>query len=163
MADMLVKLFKLNCFDIELERKLQEEGIYIKKALAPNRTRVMEFAKIYGGQGWADEVASAFSNSPVTCYIATKDNKVIGFACYEATAKAFFGPTAVDENYRRKGIGKALLLRSLFSLKELGYGYAFIGAPAEKAIKFYQEATGGVIIEDELPSVYTQMIEYENK
>ena len=161
MADMLVKLFKIDCFDIEKEKELLKEGIRIKKALAPDLEKVKEFARIYGGDNWASEVCAAFANHPVSCYIATHNKQIIGFACYEATAKAFFGPTAVKEEFRKKGIGKALLMRSLFSLKELGYGYAFIGMPSPKAIHFYESATGGVMIDEDGSGIYTQMIEID--
>lgn len=161
MADMLVKLYEIECFDIELEKELLKEGIRIKKAIAPDRSRVMEFAKIYGGSNWADEVAAAFSNHPVTCYIATKDKQIIGFACYEATLKAFFGPTAVKEEFRKKGIGKALLLRSLFSLKEMGYGYGFIGMPSKEAIPFYQKTINGVVVGENSSTIYTSMIDID--
>lgn len=49
----------------------------------------------------------------------------------------FFGPTKVLESYQGKGIGKALLLRSLHALKDEGYIYAIIGGigPA----RFYEK------------------------
>lgn len=160
MADMLVKLYEIECFDIDLENKLLQEGIKIKKAIAPDRSKVMEFARLYGGQNWADEVAASFSNKPVTCYIATKDKQIIGFGCYEATLKAFFGPTAVKEEFRKKGIGKAILLRCLFSLKEMGYGYGFIGMPEPKAIAFYEKVVDGLLVGDS-STIYKAMIEID--
>ena len=30
------------------------------------------------------------------CFIATENGKLIGFACYDATAKGFFGPIGID-------------------------------------------------------------------
>ena len=36
---------------------------------------------------------------------------------------------AVPESERKKGIGKALLLKSLESMRELGYAYAIIIKP----------------------------------
>lgn len=43
MADMLVKLFDISYTD-ELESKLRQNGIRIKRALAPDRSRVVEFS-----------------------------------------------------------------------------------------------------------------------
>lgn len=135
MADMLVKLYNIpNSY--EIEKKLSEEGIKIKKALAPDRSRIIDFSRACAKEDYSDEVTAAFSNNPITCYIATKEKKIIGFACYEATAKDFFGPMAVLENERKKGIGKALLLKSLESMQELGYAYAIIGWPAKSAVDF---------------------------
>lgn len=160
MADMLVKLYPLPS-DPDLEPDLAEQGIVIKQALAPDRSKVVAFTEECGQSGFADEVRAAFSNMPVSCYIAVKDKKVVGFACYEATARGFFGPTAVLASERRKGIGKALLLRCLASMREMGYAYAIIGWPADNAIHFYQNACGGVMIPDEGHGVYSRMVEIE--
>ena len=160
MADMLVKLFNIpNSYDIE--HKLLEEGIKIKKALAPDRSKIIKFAKTCAIEDYSDEVEAAFSNNPITCYIATKEKKIIGFACYEATAKNFFGPMAVLESERKKGIGKALLLKSLESMKELGYAYAIIGWPAKSAIEFYKKCVDASMINEESSGIYTRMIEID--
>ena len=125
MADMLVKLFNIS-MSVNEEEKLLENGIRIKRALATNRSKIVEYSKTCGGQDYSDEVRAAFANNPITCYIATKDKELIGFACFEATAKNFFGPMAVSEEYRKHGIGKVLLLRSLVmekcGLKFIRYG-----------------------------------------
>ena len=104
---------------------------------------------------------AAFANNPVTCYIATKNKKIIGFAYYEATAKNFFGPMAVLQEERKKGIGKALLLKSLESMGGMGYAYAIIGWPAKSAIPFYEKCVGAVMIEEKSSGVYKRMIEID--
>lgn len=157
MADMLVKLYPLPDAP-GLEEKLLAKGIVIKKALAPDMSKIIAFAEENGHPDWADEIRVCFAQQPVSCYIAVKEKQLIGFGCYEATARGFFGPTLVKESERRQGVGKALLLKCLFSLRELGYAYAFIGCPAENAIHFYEEATGGMMIPDEGHGVYSQMI-----
>ena len=160
MADMLVKLYNIsNSYDIE--EKLQKEGIKIKKALAPDRSKIVAFSKVCAKDDYSDEVNVAFSNNPITCYIATKEKKIIGFACYEATAKNFFGPMAVLENERKKGIGKALLLKSLESMQELGYAYAIIGWPARSAIHFYKKCVDAIMIDEKSSGVYKRMIEID--
>ena len=160
MADMLVKLYPLPTAP-GLQEALRAKGITIKKALAPDMGKIIAFTEENGHPGWADELRVCFSNQPVSCYIAVKDKQVIGFGCYEATARGFFGPTLVAESARHQGVGKALLLACLASLRELGYAYAFIGWPAEDAIHFYQEATGGMMIPDEGHGVYSRMIHLE--
>ena len=49
------------------------------------------------------------------------------------------------EEYQGRGIGKALLLRSLHAMRDEGYQYAIIGGigPAE----FYEKCVGAVLIE----------------
>lgn len=160
MADMLVKLYDIP-FSYALEERLSEEGIRIKKALAPDRSRIIEFSKICAKDDYSDEVNAAFCNNPITCYIATKEKKIIGFACYEATAKNFFGPMAVLDSERKKGVGKALLLRSLWSMQELGYAYAIIGWPAKSAVEFYKKCAGAVMIDESSSGVYKRMIEID--
>ncbi len=160
MADMLVKLYPLPQ-DAALMDALHEKGIEIKKALAPDRSKVIAFCEECGEAGFADEVRAAFCNQPVSCYVAVKDKKVVGFACYEATARGFFGPTAVLAKERRQGIGKALLLASLFSMREMGYAYAIIGWPAKSALHFYEESCGAMMIPDEGHGVYSRMVEVD--
>ena len=157
MADMLVKLYPLPTAP-GLEEALREKGVTIKKALAPDMSKIVAFAEENGRPGWADEIRVCFMNQPASIYIAVKDKKIIGFGCYESTARGFFGPTLVADSVRRQGIGKALLLKCLESLKELGYAYAFIGWPDEKAIHFYEEATGGMMIPDDGFGVYSRMV-----
>lgn len=156
MADMLVRLFDIDN-SYELEQKLLAQGIKIKKALAPDRSKVVDCVKTCSDWDYSDEVIAAFANNPVTCYIATKDKKIIGFACYEATAKNYFGPTVVLEEERKKGIGKALLLKSLESMKEMGYAYAIIGWPSALAIPFYEKCVGATMIESKTMGVYERM------
>lgn len=160
MADMLVKLFNIP-YSYDIEEALLKENIKIKKALAPDRSRIIDFSRICAKEDYSDEVKAAFSNNPITCYIATREKKIIGFACYEATAKNFFGPMAVLENERKKGIGKALLLKSLKSMEELGYAYAIIGWPAKSAIDFYKKCVGATMINEESSGIYKRMIEMD--
>ena len=157
MADMLVKLYPLPTAP-GLEDALREKGITIKKALAPDMSKLVAFTEENGHPGWADEIRVCFSNQPVSCYIAVKNKEIVGFGCYETTARGFFGPTLVKDSERKQGIGKALLLACLASLRELGYAYAFIGWPAENAIHFYQEATGGMMIPDNGHGVYSRLV-----
>ena len=159
MADMLVKLYPLPTAP-GLEDELLRKGIILKKALAPDMSKIIAFTEENGHPGWADEIRVCFTNQPVSCWIAVKDKQVIGFGCYESTARGFFGPTLVKESERRQGVGKALLLACMASLRELGYAYAFIGWPAKNAIHFYTEATGGMMIPDEGHGVYSRMIEF---
>ena len=112
-------------------------------------------------EDYSDEVNAAFSNNPITCYIATKEKKIIGFACYEATRTKFFGPMAVLENERKNGIGKALLLKSLESMRELGYAYAIIGWPANSTIGFYKKCAGAIMIDEKSSGIYKRMIEID--
>ena len=160
MADMLVKLYNIP-HSHDIEENLFKSGIRIKKALAPDRSKIIAFARTCAKDDYSDEVRAAFANNPVTCYIATREKELIGFACYEATARNFFGPMAVLESERRKGIGKALLLKSLESMQELGYAYAIIGWPAKSAVDFYKKCVNAILVDEKSSGVYKRMIEID--
>ena len=113
MADMLVKLYPLPTAP-GLEEALREKGITIVKALAPDTSKIIAFTEENGHPGWADEIRVCFMHQPPSCWIAVKDKQVIGFGCYESTARGFFGPTLVADSARRQGIGKILLGHAQF-------------------------------------------------
>src|SRR4051812_961463 len=105
MPDLLVNLLTLPPVE-----PLSDEGITIRRAQPFEITPVHRFIEKNFSVAWADEVSVGFAQQPVTVFIATRDARVIGFAGYECTRKAFFGPTGVLESERRHGIGKALLI-----------------------------------------------------
>ena len=160
MADMLVKLYNIPCSH-DIEENLSKSGIRCKKALALNRSKIIAFVKTCAKDDYSDEVRAAFANNPVTCYIATREKEIIGFACYEATARNFFGPMAVLESERKKGVGKALLLKALESMRELGYAYAIIGWPTKSAVSFYKKCVDAILIDEKSSGVYKRMIEID--
>jgi len=156
MKDMLVRLLELPS-GRELEQKLLEkEKIVVRRAIAPEKHLVADWVLNEFGAYWKSEVEVAFSRQPVSCWIAQRGNELLGFACYECTARNFFGPTGTRESERGKGIGKLLLLKSLESMREMGYGYAIIGGvgPAE----FYEKAVGAKIIEGSEISIYQHLL-----
>ncbi|GKX31267.1 hypothetical protein SH1V18_37470 [Vallitalea longa] len=145
MADMLVNLLQIKDYHTELNSLQKEEGIEIFRALAPDKYRITKWVQEHSSINAAGECDVCFSNNPVSCFIAAKGSKIVGYACYNATALDFFGPTKVLEEYQGKKIGKALLLRSLNAMKDEGYVYAIIGGigPAE----FYEKCVNAVIID----------------
>ena len=151
MPDLLVNLLKLPAPQL-----LADEGITIRRAQPFEITPVRQFIEENFSVAWADEISSGFANKPVTVFIATRDGRVIGFAGYECTRKAFFGPTGVDESERGRGIGRSLLLASLHGLRELGYVYGIIGAAGP--VEFYREAVGAIVIPDSDPGIYTDLL-----
>ena len=68
---------------------------------------------------------------------------------------------AVLESERKKGIGKALLLKSLESMRELGYAYAIIGWPTNSAVRFYKKCVDAIMIDENSSGVYKRMIDID--
>ena len=68
----------------------------------------------------------------------------------------FFGPTGTKESERGKGIGKVLLVKSLLSLKEMGYGYAIIGGVGPE--DYYKKVVDAKTIEGSEISIYENLI-----
>src|SRR5580765_410017 len=151
MPDLLVNLLKLPALEPPTD-----QGVNIRRAQPFEITPVREFIEKSFSIAWADEVLVGFANKPVTVFIATRDGRVVGFAGYECTRKAFFGPTGVAEDERGGGIGKALLIASLWGLRELGYAYGIIGAAGP--VEFYQETVGAIVIRDSEPGIYTDLL-----
>jgi hypothetical protein len=152
MADMLVKLYDLEN-DWGFSAEQEKLGITIRKPIGPEKHLVVDWVKRkFLLDAWASETDMALSNRPITCFVAIKNKKLIGFACYDATALGFFGPTGVVKAQRGKGTGKALLLACLLDMKLKGYGYAIIGSvgPAD----FYRKAVGAVAIPDSTPGIW---------
>ncbi len=107
-------------------------------------------------QSWADEVSVAFGGKPVSLIIATENRSIVGFASYECTRRDFFGPMGVAESVRGRGVGKALLMASLWGLRELGYIYAIIGRAGP--VKFYERTVWATVIPESDPGIYTDLL-----
>ena len=96
--------------------------------MAPDRQRVLDWVRTHSGDCAAGECAVSFAHTPIGCWIATRGSEIVGYACYDATAPDFFGPTRVLDSEQGHGVGTALLLRCLTAMREYGYGYAIIGS-----------------------------------
>ncbi|MCP4180533.1 MAG: GNAT family N-acetyltransferase [bacterium] len=154
--DMLVKLYNIEN-DWSFIKEQKDKGIVIRKPIGPEKYKLTAWIKKHFGEYWAAEADCAVSNTPVSCFIAVNDKRgIVGFACTDATALGFFGPTGVVEECRGKGTGKALLLAALLDMKLKGYGYAIIGGVGP--VKFYSRLVGAEIIHGSEDSIYKTMI-----
>jgi GNAT superfamily N-acetyltransferase len=151
MPDLLVKLYGLPDLAPRLGA-LEKEGIGLRRAMAYERHAVTGWVRASFGEGWASESEAAFSNLPVSCFIAERGGELLGFACYDATCRDFFGPTGVDARERGRGIGAALLLRCLHAMAAEGYAYAIIGGASPTAL--YAKTVGAIEIPGSTPGIY---------
>lgn len=153
MPDLLVNLLRLPPLE-------QLDGrVLLRRAQPFELSVVRQFIQQNFSAAWADETAVGFANKPVSVFIAAIDKKLVGFAAYECTRRAFFGPTGVLESARGHGIGKALLISSLEGLRDLGYVYAIIGGVGP--VRFYQKTVGAIVIPDSEPGIYGEPLSRE--
>ena len=154
-CDMIVGLTHLPQYEVP-------EGIEIKRAFVGDRDRILAFVreKFSDHIAWPAEVEHSLMQDVCKCFVAVENNKMIGFACFDVSAKSFFGPIGVDPSLRGKNLGKALLIRTLEAMRDYGYGYAIIGW-VDGPEKFYQKAVGAQFIHGGEPenSVYSRYID----
>lgn len=151
MPDMLVNLLALPPLAPHIER-ITSGGVILRRAQPFEITPVRSFVETNFSAAWADEISVGFANKPVSIYIAILGTRIVGFAAYECTSKSFFGPTGVAEIVRGRGIGMAMLIASLWGLRELGYVYGIIGAAGP--MEFYARAVGAIEIPNSGPGIY---------
>src|SRR6185503_2422055 len=101
MPDMLVNLLALPTL-----QTLSDDGVTIRRAQPFESTPVRQFIEKNFTVAWADEISVGFAGKPISVFIATRDRQIIGFAGYECTRRAFFGPTGVSETARGLGAGR---------------------------------------------------------
>ena len=155
MIDMLVRLYDLPDSS-QLYAQVAAQGVTLRRARAFEKHTVAAFAREYFSEKWASEVEVALSRQPVACFIATRERRILGFACHDTTQRGFFGPTGVLEEARGLGIGKLLLLRSLEALREQGHAYGIIGGVGPR--EFYAKACGAIEIPGSDPGVYRDIL-----
>ena len=126
MPDLLVPLYKLPPRE-QGAASVRAANVIIRRANPFEQTPVGDFIRTHFSVGWAEENAVTFARQPITNFLAIEDKKIVGFATFESTRKAFFGPTGVDPVHRGRGIGRALLIESLWGLHDLGYAYGLSG------------------------------------
>jgi GNAT superfamily N-acetyltransferase len=155
MIDMLVRLYDLPNSSA-LYDAVAAQGIQLRRARAFEKHTVAAFAREHFTEKWVSEIEVAMSRQPTSCYIATRDKRVLGFACYDVTARGFFGPTGVIEEARGLGLGKALLMKALEGLRDQGHAYGIIGGVGPR--DFYEKACGAIEIPGSDPGIYGDLL-----
>jgi GNAT superfamily N-acetyltransferase len=152
MPDLLVPLYRLG----EERGTGVENGVTVRRALAPEAHRVIAFAERHFSKSWGSECLVAMAGRPPGVFIAVESGELLGFACYDATARGFFGPTGVGEAARGKGVGRRLLLATLHAMREAGYAYAVIGGAGP--VDFYRRHCPAIEIPGSEPGIYEGML-----
>jgi GNAT superfamily N-acetyltransferase len=172
MPDQLVRLFALPD-DHDLLVGLTRQAIVVRRVRLEEIPSLVTWVQKHFSEMWANEMQALIHTQPLPCVIAIQvtpvDNptgyvyedmpseKLLGFAAYDVSARGMFGPTGVDEAWRGKGIGKALLLECLKDMLSQGYAYAVIGWSGPQ--EFYAKAVGAVVIENSEPGIYHRQLD----
>ncbi len=155
MIDMLVRLYDLPDSS-PLYRQVADGGITLRRARAFEKHTLSAFAKANFSEKWASEIEISLTRQPAACFLATRDKAVLGFSCYDTTARGFFGPTGVIESARGLGLGKALLFKSLEALRDQGHAYGIIGGVGPR--EFYAKTCGAIEIPGSDPGIYGDIL-----
>jgi GNAT superfamily N-acetyltransferase len=173
MTDMLVKLYNLPEY-YPVRQALLGQGVELRKPFPSEKGFLVPWIGQHFAEIWAAECAAALDRDPINCFIAVEKQplsreksdplpaddpynlpaeKLLGFACFDVAKKGMFGPMAVLDEYRGRGIGKGLLLACLHDMKAQNYAYAVIWyvGPAD----FYAKTVGAVPIEGSAPGFYS--------
>lgn len=157
-CDMIVGLMNLPKYEVA-------NGIEIKRAYVGDRDRILAFVRKQFPDhiAWPAEVEYSLLQDVSKCFIAVENHEMIGFACFDACSKSFFGPIGLDPARRGKNLGKAFLIRTLEAMRDYGYGYAIIGW-VDGAEAFYQRTIGAQFIPGAHPenSVFSRYIDIAN-
>ncbi|RDY61096.1 GNAT family N-acetyltransferase [Flagellimonas nanhaiensis] len=156
MQDMIVRLMELPDISEAETYHLEMEKIIFRRPIQPEKSLVVNWVRENFSQNWADETEMAFASLPANCFIAQRGQSILGFACFEVSAKNFFGPTGVLPSERGKDLGKVLLVKSLQAMKEMGYAYAIIGGVGPAS--YYKKVVNAEIIVDSEKSIYQNLL-----
>lgn len=151
MFDMLVRLYALPDPAAAIAHAASQ-GVVIRRPEARERERVVGWVREAFSRGWAAECEVAFSMQPPACFVALRDDALLGFACHDCTRRNFFGPAGVRDDLRGRGIGAALTLAALAAMRDAGYAYAIIGGVGPAS--FYERVAGAVPIAGSTPGIY---------
>ena len=152
--DMLIKLYAVVTETVTP----MSNDIVLRKPIGPEHGVLETWAAERFGTGWAAEVRVALGNRPVTVWMALRGTVLLGFACYDATARGYFGPIGVADAARGQGLGSALLRTALRDMRDAGYGYAIaggVGAPA-----FFERVAAATEIPHSTPGLYADQLRF---
>jgi hypothetical protein len=151
MTDMLVRLYEIPNLSAHSER-MEKIGVRVRRPNVWEKPMLLDWVNAHFSLSWALECETAFAARPPSCFIAVKDDVLIGFACYDCTRLNFFGPTGVADSGRGQGVGTMLLLSCLHAMRDSGYAYAIIGGIGPAG--FYAQSVGAMTIEGSSPGIY---------
>lgn len=138
--DLMVDLSKYECEEVS------EGDSIVNRANVYNKEEILNFVRGNFSEDWVESVQNALRNENITLFIATRDEEIIGFSCYDAylNLKGIFGPMGLSQENKNNGIGKKLLHITLQDMKATGYNYAIIKEAGP--IEFYEKNCQTILV-----------------
>lgn len=121
------------------------DGIVIRRAVHDEDVTRVLLAATSGWPRSADEIARALEHG--TCHVALRgeaDPVVVGIGSHSITRAGWTGPLIVDEAYRRRGIGHALLGQICRDLMIAEFDRVVVADLPDDEARSFIEATGAV-------------------
>jgi ribosomal protein S18 acetylase RimI-like enzyme len=115
--------FQRTEYQRQAQRRIQELGVVIKPYQSNFLEAMRRFAKRLDYPQWFPEGWELGFAKKADTLVALLGFEVVGWAAFgypRSTSDWYFGPIAVLEELRRKGIGTCLLLRSMERMKKAG-------------------------------------------
>jgi GNAT superfamily N-acetyltransferase len=118
---------------------LRSEGIAVRRAEAGDIVPLVQFLQAHFPHWRGDAIGvmhELFGHDPrqVTLHLAEDNGVIIGYAQSRAER---FGPFGVDESYRGRGVGAALLATVLPAMRARGYHCAWFLWTSDRAARLY--------------------------
>ncbi|MDM5154390.1 GNAT family N-acetyltransferase [Bacillus sp. DX1.1] len=126
---------------------MNDSNVFMRRATVDDFKELIQFVQLEFGERWIDSVKTGFqSHLEIPIYLAVKNEKIIGFACYDVVRgkKGLFGPMGTSKENRVQGVGAALLHHCLYDMKRIGYEYAIIGQAGP--VEFYERMCNARLI-----------------
>lgn len=120
--------------------RLRSEGLLVQRATPDQVEQASAWAGEHFSPAWAWEVSQTATYQPVPLFVALDGDTVVGFAVYDVTGHAWFGPTGTLPAQRRRGIGGCLLRLCLADMRARGDSLAEIGWAGP--LGYYARAVG---------------------
>lgn len=126
--------------------RISETTVKYRKAEKDDAISLKSFVEKEFGSGWIESIENGLQAENIPIYVATENEKLIGFACYDVyqRKKGLFGPMGVAMSNRIRGVGYTLLHYCLKEMQEKNYAYAIISEAGP--IEFYEKACGAIVI-----------------
>lgn len=119
-VDMRVDLRGADLDASQAVAALGREGIVMRRALPRDVDPTVELIAAHFSRAWQVEAHDATLFDPTPLYVALDGEGVVGFAAYDVSGPCRFGPTGTHPDYRRRGIGGALLKMCLRDMRDRG-------------------------------------------